>query len=133
MPSRYCSSPNRTISGTICTPSACASEGGISDVLSVTRWITLFEREHVRVVLLSPRLQLELGLGVRGSQAADQCRRLLLIDLVTGIHGDQFRLRILRLKHRLDDAEIIAADLGDHVINHRDDVAELDVMAVDTR
>src|ERR1039457_7029057 len=117
MPSRNCSSPKRTTRGTMCTPSACASEGAISDVLSVTRWITLLEREHVRVVLLSPRLQLELRLRMRGEQAGDQRLRLFIADLSTAVHGHQFWFHRLRFQHRLDDREVIAPDLGVVVIN----------------
>src|ERR1039457_2676500 len=118
MPSRNCSSPKRTIRGTTCTPNACASEGEISEVLSVTRWITLLEREHVRVVLLSPRLELELRLRMRGAQAGDQRLRLFLADLGTAVHRHQLWFHRLRFQHRVDDREVIAPDLGDRSEEH---------------
>src|SRR5580700_1549727 len=132
-PSRYCWSPKRTINGTTCTPSACASDGEMSAVLSVTRWINSLEREHVRVVLLSSRLKLELDCGIAATQSLDQGLGVLLSHLVAAVHRHQFRLLGLRLEHRIDDFQILAADLGDHIIDHSDHIAELDVVTVDAR
>src|ERR1700690_3205019 len=115
-PSRYCSLPNRTVSGTTLTPSGSASEGEMSDVLSVTRWITSLEGEHVRIVLLTPGVDLELGGAVCGTQGADQRHRVGLRDVVAAVHRDQLGHDRFRREHRLDDAEIVVADLGDLVV-----------------
>src|ERR1700722_19803198 len=122
-PSRYCWSPKRTINGTMCTPSACASAGEMSAVLSVTRWINSLEREHVRVVLLASRLELELDCGIDAAESLDQSLGVLFTPLVTAVHGHQFRLLRLRLEHRVDDLEVFVADLRDHIVDHRDHIA----------
>src|ERR1035438_5009544 len=96
----------------------------MSAVLSVTRWINSLEREHIRVVLLSSRLELELDGGMAATQSLDQRLGVRLTDLVTAVHGDQFQLLGLRLEHRVDDTEILVADLGDHIVNDSDHRSE---------
>src|ERR1700733_12665456 len=132
-PSRYCSSPKRTINGTTRTPRACASDGEMSDVVSVTRWINSLEREHIRVVLLSSRLELELGCRIGATQCLDERIGVLVAHLVAAVHGDQFRLLGLLFEHGVDDFDVIAADLGDDVVDDSDNVADLDVVSVDAR
>src|SRR5580698_8177266 len=102
-PSRNCSSPKRTINGTTCTASASASATAMSEVLSVTRWITSLEREHVRVVLLSSRLQLEFRARVILAKGGHERVGVIGADLVPAIHRDQFRFRLLCVEHRIDD------------------------------
>src|ERR1700680_5029972 len=130
-PSRNCSSPKRTTSGTTLTPSAFASEGEISAVLSVTRWITSLEGEHVWIVLLTPVVQLEFGALMGAVEGFDQRRGVAGTHVLAAVHGDQLGRGGLRGEHGLDDLEITVADLGDLVVDDRDDVADLDVVPVD--
>src|ERR1700682_3179678 len=124
MPSRNCSSPNRTTSGTTLIPSVCASDGEMSAVLSVTRWITSLEGEHVRIVLLTPGVQLELGSLVGAAQGANQRLCIRGGHVLAAVDGDQLRRCGLRREHGLDDLEIIIPHLGDLVVDDRDDVAD---------
>src|ERR1039457_7526120 len=93
----------------------------MSAVLSVTRWITSLEREHVRVVLLSSRLELELNVRMRRSQAADQRLGVVRAHLLAAVHRDQLRLCRLCAQHRVDDREAIAPDLGDLVVDRSEE------------
>src|ERR1700719_4229 len=120
-PLRYSSLPKRTMSGTTLTPSACASDGVMSDVLSVTRWITSLEGEHVWIVLLAPGVQFELSPLVCTTKGGDQRLRIRRADLVTAVHGDQLRRRCLRGQDSFDDVVKIVPDLGDLIIDHRND------------
>src|ERR1700674_2124021 len=129
-PSRNCSSPKRTTSGTTLTPSAFASDGEMSAVLSVTRWITSLEGEHVRIVLLTPGVQLELGSLMGAAQGFDQRLGVGGAHVLAAVHGDQLGGGGLRGEHGLDDLEIVVPDLGDLVVDDGDDVTDLDVVPV---
>src|SRR5437879_2438580 len=100
MPSRNCSSPKRTTSGTTCTPSADASSCEMSEVLSVMIWITSLDRQHVGIVLLAADVQLELDVGMIRAQRLDERVRIGGGDVVTAIHGDQLGARNLRAEDR---------------------------------
>src|ERR1700719_771045 len=123
-PLRYSSLPKRTMSGTTLTPSACASDGVMSDALSVTRWITSLEVEHIWIVLLAPGVQFELSALVRTTKGCDQSLRIRRPGRATAVHRGQPRRPRMRGQDSFDDVVKIVPDLGDLVIDHRDDVTD---------
>src|SRR5437899_472231 len=130
-PSRNCCSPNRTVRGTTVTPIAAASFWVMSEVLSVTTWITaLLERQHVRVVILTADLKLELDARVPLPQCSNEVLAIFMLHLPAAVHGYQLRCGLRARQHGLDDRQISLAHLCDLFVDDCDDIPGLDLPTI---
>ena len=68
-------------------------------------------------MILAAVVDLELHVGVLAAERVDQRLGGVLVDPRAPVHGDQLGGAPAVVEHRLDDGEVVLADLGDPVVD----------------